>query len=122
MPNINDLKKSRFLKQSDVEPAILVTIRSVEEVNVALEGDEPDMRWCLYFKEVEKPMTLNTTNAQIIATIAGSEETEDWPNTKIVLYRDKNISYGGKLVGGIRAKAPKNQPPPTVQEPIDEPW
>ena len=28
---------------------------------------------------------------------------------QIVLYKDE-VSFGGKLVGGIRARAPKNQP------------
>lgn len=118
MPNINELKKSRFLKQHDVEKPVLVTIKSCEEVNVALEGDEPDMRWALFFRELDKPMTLNSTNAQIIASITGSEETENWPGKIIVLYRDPNISFGGKLVGGIRVRAPKNQPnQQTVEEP-----
>lgn len=107
MPNVNDLKRSKFLTQGDVDPPILVTIIGYEEVDVAREGADPEMRWALYFKEVDKPLILNSTNGQIIASITGSENFDDWKGTAIVLYRDRNISFGGKLVGGIRIRAPK---------------
>jgi hypothetical protein len=122
MANVGDLKQSRFLTQKEVDPAVLVTIRSYEQVNVAMEGADPEYRYTLTFNELEKPMTLNSTNGQIIAAIFGSEEFDDWIGEKIVLYRDPNVSFGGKLVGGIRCRAPRNQPTqdPT-QKPIREP-
>lgn len=65
------------------------------------------MRWALHFRELDKPMILNSTNGQIIAKITGSEESDDWDGKQIVLYHDPNVSFGGKLVGGIRVRAPK---------------
>lgn len=62
-------------------------------------------------------MVLNSTNGQIIAQITKSEDTDDWKGWKIVLYDDPNVSFGGKLVGGIRVRAPRpniaqpNRPP-----------
>lgn len=114
MPNVNDLKQSRFLTQGDVDPPVLVTIRAYKQENVALEGADPEYRWTLVFDELDKPMTLNSTNGQIIAAIVGSEEFGDWVGRKIVLYRDPNVSFGGKLVGGIRCRAQKNQPQQTT--------
>lgn len=111
--HISQLKESKFLKKEDCGSGILVTIKSCHEENVAKEGAPPEMKWCLYFHEQDKPMVLNSTNGQIIASIVGSEETEHWANEKIVLYHDPNITFGGKLVGGIRARAPRNQPPKT---------
>ncbi len=67
------------------------------------------MKWCMAFNEVEKPMVLNSTNGQIIAAITGSEETDNWIGKKIVLYDDPNVSFGGKLVGGIRVRAPRGK-------------
>jgi hypothetical protein len=107
MPNVDDLKESRFLKQSEVDPPVLVKITNYKEVNVAKEGADPELRWCLTFDALEKPMTLNSTNGQIIAAIVGSGEFEDWVGKQIVLYRDPNVSFAGKLVGGIRCRAPK---------------
>ncbi len=112
MTNVNELKQSRFLTQHEVDPMILVTITEVRQMNVAMEGAEPEMRWTLAFAEIEKSMTLNITNGQVIAEIAGTDILEEWPGTKIVLYRDKNISFGGKLVGGIRCRAPKTKAEP----------
>ena len=113
--NINQLKKSRFLTQNDCEPPILLTITGAEEMNVAQEGADPDMRICLHFQEVEKPLVLNSTNGQIIAAITGTgdlgEDGNNWNDTKIVLYRDPNISWGGKITGGIRVRAPKPKAP-----------
>lgn len=110
MPNLNDLKESRFLTQREVDPPILVTIQGYEEVNVAKEGADPQLKWVLTFNELDKPMTLNSTNGQIIAAIIGSGEFDDWIGHQIVLYRDPNITFGGKLVGGIRCRARRNNP------------
>lgn len=105
--HISALKESKFLKRSDVGSGALVTIRNLTQENVAKEGVEPEMKYCLHFEEVDKPLVLNSTNAQIIASITKQEDTDDWTGHKIVLYDDPNVSFGGKLVGGIRVRAPK---------------
>lgn len=120
MPHISQMKESKFLRKEDCGPkGILVTIRDVAQENVAKEGAPEELKWCIWFNEYEKPMVLNQTNNQIIAAIAGSELTEDWTGHQIVLYHDPNISYAGKLVGGIRARAPKQRaaaaPPPAAR-------
>lgn len=117
MPNINDLKQSKFLTKADVDPPVLVTIRGWEQVNVAMEGAPPDLKYALHFNELDKPMVLNSTNGQIIAAVTGSQEFDDWTGRKIVLYNDPNISFAGKLTGGIRCRAPKNQPQPAPAAP-----
>lgn len=111
MPNIAVLKKSKFLKKEDCTPPIMVTITSCSEENVAADGAPEELKWCLHFAELEKPMVLNSTNGQIIAGFIGSDNTDDWTNRKVVLYHDPNVSFGGKLIGGIRARAPKNPQP-----------
>lgn len=108
--NIAGLKQSKFLTRADVGRGMLVTIREVFQENVAKEGAPEELKWCISFGECEKPMVLNSTNGQIIASITRSEETDTWPGAKVVLYDDPNVSFGGKLVGGIRVRAPRNQP------------
>ncbi len=107
--HISGLKQSKFLTRADANPPILVTIEEVYQDNVAKEGAPEELKWCIKFTEHEKPMVLNSTNGQIIAQIVKSEETDTWPGHKIVLYDDPNVSFGGKLVGGIRARAPRGQ-------------
>lgn len=109
--NIAELKESKFLKKEDCGSGILVTIKGVTQENVAKEGAPQELKWCLHVAESEKPLVLNSTNGQIIAAITGSDDTDNWQGHKIVLYHDPNITFGGKLVGGIRARAPRNQAP-----------
>ena len=107
--NLSDLKQSKFLKKEDVANPVLVTISRIAQENVASEGQEPDAKCVVYFQELDKPMVLNSTNGQIIARIAGVDTNieRSWIGTRIVLFNDPNVSYGGKLVGGIRVRAPK---------------
>jgi hypothetical protein len=120
MPSLNDLKQSKFLKQSDVPKPLIVTIYSYGEVNVAKEGAEEDMKWALNFKELSKPLILNSTNGQIIAEIAGTDDFDGWLGTKVVLYTDPNVMYAGKRVGGLRIRAPRTaQIAPPLGKPAD---
>ena len=105
--NVSELKKSNFLKKDDVGNGALVTIAAVTEENIAKEGAPQEMKWCLHVEEFDKPMVLNSTNGQLIAQITKSEESDNWIGQKVVLYSDPSITYGGKLVGGIRVRAPR---------------
>lgn len=122
MPNINQMKSSKFLKRDDVGRGTLATISIVREENVAKEGAPEEMKWCAHFDELEKPMVLNWTNLQLIARIAKDEDSDNWKGVKIVLYDDPNVSFGTKIVGGIRVRAPKagSVPAAAPQEPDDD--
>jgi len=121
MPNISVLKTSRFLKKEDCDPPILVTIKSVDEENVAKEGAPEEPRWCIHFVETDKPMVLNSTNGQIIAKFSGKDDTDHWAGIKVVLFHDPNVSFGGKLIGGIRVRAPKINPAKPAPAPAPVP-
>lgn len=110
MPKLHEMLESKFLKKEDVDPPVLATIAGIKRVNVAKEGAEPEMKWSATFEQLDKPLVLNSTNLQIIASVCGSDDSDEWTGHKIVLYHDPNVSFGGKLVGGIRVRAPKNQP------------
>lgn len=109
MPNVNDLTNSRFLKQDDCEPPVLVTIKDYELVNVAPADQKEDKKYVLHFEEDVKPLVLNKTNGSLISVITRSGDFDNWIGHKIVLFKDPSISFGGKLVGGIRVRAPRNQ-------------
>lgn len=106
MPKISEMLPSKYLKKEDVGEGVLVTCGKVVKVNVAVEGADPEYKWALHFDEMDKPMILNSTNLQIIGNIHG-EDTDGWVGKQIVLYTDHNVSFGGKVIGGIRARAPK---------------
>jgi hypothetical protein len=39
----------------------------------------------------------------------GSDNTDDWIGKQIVLFVDPSVSFAGKIVGGIRLRAPKGK-------------
>jgi hypothetical protein len=111
MPHINQMKSSNFLSQGDATPnPLLLTMTKVSQENVAKEGAPEELKWCLHFAEHEKPMVLNSTNTQIIAGFTKCENTDDWVGKKVVVYVDPNVSFGGRVTGGLRVRQPKNKP------------
>lgn len=113
MPKISEMRESKFLKKEDVGRGAMGTIQSVGQMNVAKEGADHEMKWCLTFAEIDKPLVLNSTNIQLCAQICGSEDTDHWIGKRIVLYTDPSVMYAGKVIGGIRVRAPKpNAAPP----------
>lgn len=102
MPKIGEMIESKFLKKEDVGDGALLTIRNVKQYNVAMQGAEQEMKWCAEFDEGDKPLVLNSTNLHLIEAALASDNTDDWIGKQIVVYADANISFGGKLVGGIR--------------------
>ena len=126
MSNLSDIRSSKFLKKEDVGRGVLVTVKEVTKENIAKEGADPELKFCIWFQELDKPLVLNSTNGQMIAKITTHEDDieQNWPGTKIVLYTDDNVSFAGKLVGGIRVRAPKNsvkpKPAPAVTPTDDD--
>jgi len=127
MPKISEMKESKFLKQSDIGKAVLWTVHGIERVNVAKEGAEPEYKWAMNFNESDKPLVLNWTNIQLCERIFGSDDTDHWNGKKLVLYVDPNVSYGGKVVGGLRVRQPQAgsvpvppPPQPAVAELTDD--
>lgn len=118
MTKISDMIESKFLKKDDVcgERGMLVTISSISQANVAMQGADPEMKYTLSFEEMDKPMVLNSTNIHNCAKACQSDDTDDWKGKKVVIYEDPNVSFGGKLVGGIRIRAQRVQAAPVVPQ------
>ena len=122
-PKTSDMRESKFLKKEDIGKGVLATITGCVQKNVAKDGADPEQKWCLTFRELDKPLVLNATNVQLCEAICGSDDTDHWVGKRIVLYTDPNVSYQGKLIGGIRVRAPRPgsvPAPPPVADPLDE--
>ena len=124
MPKIGEMLESKFLKKEDVGEGVLWTVTGVAQKNVAMQGADPELKWCMAFVEADKPLVLNSTNIQLCAQVFGSDDTDEWTNKQIVLYTDHNVSFGGKIVGGIRVRRPKvkakPKPAPVVSEMVTD--
>lgn len=114
---VHEMKESKFLKKEEVGSGVLATIKEIGRENIAKEGADPEYKFVMHFAELEKPLVLNQTNIQICQmACGGSEDTDDWIGQKIVLFHDPNVSFAGKITGGIRLRKPKQ----AVQQAIAE--
>jgi hypothetical protein len=95
-----------FLKTEDLQgKACRLVIEAIcnEEIN----GDHgKEKKLVARFAGKDKGLVLNRTNADSIAEIAGSEDTDDWAGVQIVLFPDKT-KFGGKTVDCVRIRAPQ---------------
>jgi hypothetical protein len=96
---------SRYLQVSDLEDGpIVALIKSVAAENVG--GEDGDLKLVVKFHEPGlKSLVLNLTRAEAVAELAGSDDTEQWPDTRIQLVRG-TTRYQGKKVGCIVVQAP----------------
>ena len=60
-------------------------------------------------------MVLNKTNGNSIAVLAGSEETDDWPDTVIEIF-PTTVEFQGKTVDCLRVRRPGTGPQPIPRE------
>lgn len=103
---IGEAFPSKWIKAADLGgQKVTVTIDSTEMANVAQGEDD---KLVVYFRGKKKGFVLNVTNANMIAEITGSEETEDWPGHQIALYPTK-VDYSGRRVDAIRVDYPAQQ-------------
>lgn len=89
------------LKQHDVPTATLVTVTDTSSVDFE---DPPETKMVLHFAELEKGLVMNKTNISVAIATFGSSDTSQWKGKQIILYADPSISFGGKVVGGLRLR------------------
>ena len=111
MPKISDMLPSSYLKQADIDKPYIVTVKKLEHKNVARDDDAEEKKWLIHFAEFDRPMVLNSTNIQLMAKACHSDDTDDWIGKEVIVYTDPNISFGGKVVGGLRIRMHQEEKP-----------
>jgi len=111
---ISAMMPSSYLKKEDVPTPALVTIRRFTHENLAQDGQPEEKKWVMHFEEFDRGLVMNPTNLQLAAIAIGSDETDEWVGRQIVLYTDPNVSFAGKLVGGLRLRARRQSKPPVA--------
>lgn len=100
---------SRFLKKEDFPRPTLMTIAEFKQENVAREDEAPDNKWVVYFSEApDKGLVLGPTNLQLMKIATTVNTPEEAIGKQIVVYVDPTVSFGGKIVGGLRVRAPQS--------------
>jgi hypothetical protein len=125
MPSFRSAFPSKWLKASDCQPPINVTIKSggFEDVGT---GSDTKRKLVLHFLETEQGLVLNKTNGDLIAAITGTEDYLEWIGSRICLFSAK-VQFKDKLVDAIRVRPVSTRasrspaaPPPPADPPGDE--
>jgi hypothetical protein len=120
MPKVNEMIQSKFLRKEDFDEDQICTLRDVKLEE--MQGNSSETRWVLYFKEHAKGMVLNTTTIRVLEAAFG-DDSDNWLNKRVMVYVDPNVSFQGRVVGGLRIRTPKgnkNGVPAPVKAPDPE--
>lgn len=108
MPKIDEMvpSKSNFLTKEDVtETGRNLTIGRFEQQEVGIDNNK-ELRFVIVWQQADyKPMVLNKENANRLKVIFKTDDTDQMIGKTINVYADPMVSFGGKIVGGIRVRA-----------------
>ena len=104
--NINSAFPSNYIKASDLMGKAVQVV--IKDVKVEQIGRDKDAKPVVYFQGKDKGLVLNKTNARKIADISGSQDTDDWAGTSILIYPTET-EFAGESVECVRVKAPTQQ-------------
>lgn len=121
---VDDIYKERWLKAVDLPDTDLIV--TITDVNDEIIGPEKEQKLILSFKETEKQLVLNKSNATILKN-QFSNRPRQWVGKMITLYATE-VNFAGKVTLSIRIrlKGLAQTEPVPVQPPdhqVDElPW
>jgi hypothetical protein len=95
---------AKYLKKEDISSPVNTSILWIKEEEVTTPGKGTETRLVLYFDGLKKGLVLNMANADALAEITGTDDTEKWSDTPVQLYTDPDVTFGQKKVGGIRIR------------------
>lgn len=114
MPKVSEMIQSKFLRKEDFDEDRVLTIKGLRLED--MPGDSGEQKWVLYFREEPKGMALNVTTIRVLEQAYG-DDSDHWVGNKVKVYVDPNVSFGGKIVGGLRLRTPKVVTKPTPAPP-----
>ncbi len=119
--DFNDFRNSEYLTQRDIKNLSPEERRvTVDRVGADRVGEEKKNKVVTHFASLEKELVTNITNCEVLAEIAGSANTVDWPGAHVEIYVDPNVTFGGKRCGGIRLRPIAIEKPPSVEDDFDD--
>jgi hypothetical protein len=114
MPLVKDMIQSKFLRKEDFDEDQICTIKGCKLEDVGRD-DNPEQRWTLYFREHAKGMVLNVTTIRVLEQSYGGD-SDLWIGKPVTVYVDPNVSFAGKVVGGLRLRVQRVKASPKPSE------
>lgn len=97
--------ESRFLKHEELDGHDWdFTVDRVERQEIKDSEGQKELKFVVFFREMEKGMILNATNMKTITKIMGTNESDDWVGKRITVYTKDDIEMGGELKSGLRVR------------------
>jgi hypothetical protein len=97
---VDDIYKERWLKAVDLPDTDLIV--TITDVNDEIIGPEKEQKLILSFKETEKQLVLNKSNATILKN-QFSNRPRQWVGKMITLYATE-VNFAGKVTLSIRIR------------------
>lgn len=113
MAKVSEMIVSKFLRKEDFDEDRVLTIKGVRLEDVGNQGEQ---RWVVHFREVDKGMVLNITSIRVLEGAYG-DDSDGWVGKRVMVYVDPNVSFQGRVVGGLRLRAPKQRPATPAKAP-----
>lgn len=104
--DLNSLNNSKYLGKQDVPlPGLRLTIGSF-----GVEQFDEGPKLVVYWQQAGiKPMLCNKANRNRLIDAFGTSNTDAMIGLAVVVYNDPDVEYGGKRVGGLRFRIPRQQ-------------
>lgn len=131
---LNDAYPSNFLTAEDLGGRdITITIQDIELEDLG-QGAKKEKKLAITMAGKKKKFIVNKTNANTIAKVLGTDETDDWIGQRIII-GPREVEFQGEMVWSIRVSlrlptstqaaaaeqpAAPRQPAPPVQQEIQE--
>lgn len=115
--NINQSFPSKYLRADGDIPDdedLIVTIENCQMEEIG-QGSDTDHKPVLYFREVDKGLVLNRTNANTISGVLGTPDTDEWVGKNIALFSTE-VDFAGKQTLAIRVRM--KRPKTVSREPV----
>jgi hypothetical protein len=106
MPSYKTAFPSKWLKADDCDPPRVLEIKSVGYEDVGT-GTDVKRKLVIRFVECEQGFVLNITNGNMLESLLGTDDYDEWVGARIYLVSAK-VMFKDKLVDAIRV-----QPMPT---------
>ena len=103
MTTVQDLFPSKYLKASDAEIDLVLTIAKVTKEKMQNRDGEEEIKPVISFTESQKSMVLNKTNGDTLAALFG-DTIENWTGQKVILCA-VDVDAFGKIQKALRFRA-----------------
>lgn len=111
-----DFLGGRYLVKEQISSPVVATITEVWAERFAYSQKT---KLVVSFRELPKPLILNTENTAWLAQHFGTTKTIHWRGP-VTIYVNPHVTYGGKVVGGIRFKQANPQSPTMAYQPTEQ--